>query len=201
MSDPYKILGVSPNADDNDIKKAYRELAKKYHPDNYTDSPLADIASEKMKEVNTAYEEIQKMRLEAKTTFDGNRAYSDESSSSLAEIRRMINAGNIAQAEIVLEYIAEKDRNAEWNFLMGLVLTKKGWYFDARRHFETACYMDPENEEYRAALDRAKMESGGTTGSYRTVQNDDCSICDICQTLVCADCLCECCGGDLIRCC
>ncbi len=201
MNDPYQILGVSPGATDDDVKKAYRELAKKYHPDNYTDSPLADIASEKMKEINQAYDEIQRMRLNSKTTFDGNRAYSDESENSFAEIRRMINAGNYAQAELVLEYIAESDRGAEWNFLMGLVLTKKGWYFDARRHFETACYMDPQNAEYRAALERLKMDAGGTTGSYRTVRGDDCGICEICQALICADCLCDCCGGDLIRCC
>ena len=56
MSDPYKVLGVSPNATDDEIKTAYRELAKKYHPDNYAESPLADLASEKMKEINEAYD-------------------------------------------------------------------------------------------------------------------------------------------------
>ena len=62
MTDPYKVLGVSPDASDDEIKKAYRQLARKYHPDKYRDSDLADLASEKMKEVNAAYEEIKKMR-------------------------------------------------------------------------------------------------------------------------------------------
>ena len=59
MTDPYQVLGVSPNASDEQIKNAYRELARKYHPDNYAESPLADLASEKMKEINEAYETIQ----------------------------------------------------------------------------------------------------------------------------------------------
>ena len=62
MNDPYKILGVSPDADEDEIKKAYRALARKYHPDKYRDSDLADLANEKMKEVNAAYEEIQNIR-------------------------------------------------------------------------------------------------------------------------------------------
>ena len=62
MTDPYKVLGVSPDASDDEIKKAYRSLARKYHPDKYRDSDLADLASEKMKEVNAAYEEIKAQR-------------------------------------------------------------------------------------------------------------------------------------------
>ena len=62
MNDPYKVLNVSPSASDEEVKKAYRDLARKYHPDNYHDNPLADLAQEKMKEINEAYEQIQKQR-------------------------------------------------------------------------------------------------------------------------------------------
>ncbi|MFA6948143.1 MAG: DnaJ domain-containing protein, partial [Eubacteriales bacterium] len=62
MTDPYKVLGVSPDATDDEVKKAYRDLARKYHPDTYVNNPLADLAQEKMKEINEAYDEIQKMR-------------------------------------------------------------------------------------------------------------------------------------------
>ena len=56
MRDPYEILGVSRDASDEEIKNAYRQLARKYHPDNYADNPLSDLASEKMKEINEAYD-------------------------------------------------------------------------------------------------------------------------------------------------
>ena len=65
MNDPYKILNVPSTASDEEIKKAYRELARKYHPDNYHDSPLEDLAQEKMKEINEAYDTIMKMRAAA----------------------------------------------------------------------------------------------------------------------------------------
>ena len=62
MSDPYKVLNIAPTASDDEVKHAYRELARKYHPDNYHDNPLADLAQEKMKEINEAYEQIQRQR-------------------------------------------------------------------------------------------------------------------------------------------
>ena len=62
MRDPYDVLGVSKNATDEEIKNAYRELARKYHPDNYTDNPLSDLAGEKMKEINEAYDSIMNSR-------------------------------------------------------------------------------------------------------------------------------------------
>ena len=59
---PYDVLGVSPNASDEEIKRAYRELSRKYHPDSYMNNPLADLAEEKFKQVQEAYNEIMKDR-------------------------------------------------------------------------------------------------------------------------------------------
>ena len=66
MNDPYQVLGVPETATDAEVRKAYLNLARKYHPDNYHDSPLADLAQEKMKEINAAYEQITKERASAR---------------------------------------------------------------------------------------------------------------------------------------
>ncbi|MBE6577784.1 MAG: J domain-containing protein [Ruminococcaceae bacterium] len=211
MNDPYKVLGVSPDASDDEIKKAYRQLARKYHPDKYRDSDLADLASEKMKEVNAAYEEIKKMRENGGSSSNRGGQYNYGGGTSASgdptynEIRRLINIGNIGQAEQKLYSVAEPDRGAEWNFLMGCVMLRRGNYMDAQRYFDIACSLDPYNNEYRTAQNNLRNRAQGYGGGYRTNNNQGsgcaCSTCDICSGLMCADCCCECMGGDLISCC
>lgn len=62
MTDPYQVLGISSSATDEEVKKAYRELSRKYHPDTYVNNPLSDLAEEKFKEVQEAYQQIMDMR-------------------------------------------------------------------------------------------------------------------------------------------
>ena len=203
MKDPYQILGVGRDATDDEIKKAYRTLAKKYHPDNYAGSDLADLAEEKMKEVNQAYDEIQKMR-QGGGSYSGGSSYSGSSYSgrtSYAQIRNLINMGRYAEADVMLESVVMGERDAEWYFLKGCVLVRRGWFFDAQKSFERACEMDPANAEYRNALDQLNRRSSAYGGGYNTSNVGGCSGCDICTSLLCADCLCECCGSDLIGCC
>lgn len=204
--DPYKILGVDPNASDDDIKQAYRKLARKYHPDKYADSDLKDLADEKMKEINAAYEEIQKIRAAKQNSQNGYSSQGSQGSQSsqgrynYANVRRNINQGNVGAAEAELNSVDAGDRAAEWHYLMGCVYVKKGYYNDAQRMFDTACNMDPSNREYRQARENLHRGARGYGNGYNT-SNGGCTACDVCQGLICADCCCECMGGDLIRCC
>ncbi|NLT39121.1 MAG: J domain-containing protein [Clostridiales bacterium] len=209
MNDPYKVLGVSPGASEQEIKRAYRDLARKYHPDNYHDNPLSELAQDKMKEINEAYEAIMKNRTSGGGSSYGGSSYggdrysyrSDYAGGSVRydDIRRDINLGNIASAEAKLN--AMSSRSAEWYFLMGSVNYRRGWLDEARRNFQTAASMEPQNQEYQQALFRM---SGGTgpyrTGGYGGGQDMN-QACNCCSSLICADCCCECAGGDLIPCC
>ncbi len=201
MTDPYKVLGISPNATDDEVKKAYRELARKYHPDNYRDSDLADLAGEKMKEINEAYETIQAQRSgkkRGKTNFGGGTSTDPR----FADIRSLINQRRYSEAEMRLVSMSNADRGAEWNFLKACVLAQRGHFFDAQKYIETACYLDPDNGEYQNMRAQMNARAGGYGSGYNTAYNTtNCDICTVCQTLWCRDCCCECMGGDLIRCC
>ena len=205
MNNPYSVLGVSPNATDEEIKQAYHDLARKYHPDKYRDSELADLASEKMKEINAAYEEIQRLRSGAGNSGSGYQQNRDDGQNGqlFARIRGCINAGNIREAERLLHTIPSEKQNAEWVFLMGCVYYKRGYYIDAQKLFDRACAMDPYNAEYSTARDQLRTQANGT--GYRTTAGgtDDtfATACNCCGNLICLDCCCEMMGGDLIPCC
>lgn len=203
MKDPYAVLGVSKNASDEEIKNAYRELARKYHPDNYTDNPLSDLAGEKMKEINEAYDAIVNSRRSGKrnNSYSGG-GFNANASSSFPEIRNLINQGRLEQAQELLDGVPPQSRDAEWYFLNGTVLYRRGWFDQAFTSFANASRMDPSNMEYRNAVNNAQRQQGRQNNPYRTYGGTGgCDGCDICSSLICADCCCECMGGDLIPCC
>lgn len=191
MKDPYSVLGVSQNASDDEIKRAYRDLARKYHPDNYQNNPLADLAEEKMKEINEAYDSITKMRSGGYTAASSGgyqRQYSQQSQSAdpvYSRIRTAINTGNLPEAEQLLYSVSEK--NGEWYFLAGSIAYRKGWLDEAHQNYQMAVQMEPNNMEYRQALNM--MQAGGpvyrTYGTGAGMDSLDC-----CTTLLCMNCLC-----------
>ena len=206
--DPYKVLGVTPQTSDDDVKRAYRELARKYHPDNYINNPLADLAEARMKEINEAYDMIMNGRASgagagqaggqqsgaygARQQYGGGqqRAYTGANAALYSQVRQAINQGNLGLAEQLLQRSTARD--AEWFYLMGTVYYRKGWYDEAMRAYTQACQMDPSNAEYRTALNNLNMSGG--YGGYRPMQ--EANMCDLCMQLaVCNCCLNMCCGG------
>lgn len=195
MTDPYKILGISPDATDEQVKAAYRELAKKYHPDNYVNNPLSDLAQEKMKDINEAYDTIVNQRRQGGNT-SGGYAGRGSSSSQFLDVRQLIRNNRIEEAEEILNGTPQSRRDAEWYFLKGNICYSRGWLDDAANFFTRASNMDPANQEYKAALNQLlwQRNSGARSGyGSRNVygqQGDECSLCDICGGLMCLDCMC-----------
>lgn len=201
MSDPYQVLGVKPDASDDEVKRAYRELARKYHPDNYQNNPLADLAEEKMKEINEAYDAVTKMRSggysSGSYTSSGSgyqSAYQRQGQSSdptFARVRTLINSGSVDQAEQLLR--GTSTRTAEWYFLTGSVAYRRGWLDEAMQNYQIAVQMDPGNMEYRQAY--TMMQQGGNAYRPAGYGGGAMDAMDCCTTMSCMYCLCGGCGS------
>lgn len=213
--DPYKILGVSPSASDDEIKSAYRTLVKKYHPDRYATAPkeVQEQVSEKVKQINTAYDEVKRLRAGGAPNNGGyGNPYSSggygssyggygsqrssgtgyASSEQFRDIREMIDRGLIMQAAEALN--RAQNHTAEWHYLYGLVYMRQGMYSRAQQSFQTAANMDPGNTEYRQAAE----QMGGVYQQTRerTVGGNSNLLCNLCQCLACM----SFCGGGRFCC-
>lgn len=206
MRNPYEVLNIKEGASDEEIKRAYRNAVKKYHPDKYTNNPLADLASEKLVEINEAYEYLTKNSgNSSRSDYSGNDNTNGFSSSGsnpeFQRVRVLITQNNLSAAEILLNSI--NDRSAEWSFLYGVISQKKGWYNQAYASFNQAVAMDPTNFEYRQAFNSMSKSNGNYTSNVynRGFGGGNPDACQMCQCLMCTDCCCESMGGDCISCC
>lgn len=201
MKNPYEVLGVREGSSIEEIKKAYKELVRKYHPDQYQNHPLSDLAEEKLKEINQAYDTLSKQYEGGNGGSNSNNNGYRGNDSSFAQARNYINTGNILAAEQLLD--RSGSRTAEWFYLKGVIFMRKGWYNEANTNLQTACSMEPNNPEYRNALNAINNSNRGfqSTSYNRRGYGNDPDMCQLCSCLYCADCCCECGGGDLIGCC
>ncbi len=194
---PYEVLGIKEGASKDEIKAAYREQVKKYHPDKHQDNPLNDLAEEKMQEINEAYDTL--MEGGGNSSY-GNMGNSNGGSSgpykrnnpAFYEIRKTIDRGDIGRAEQMLN--AADDRGAEWHFLYGMTYARKGWYDQAIEFIEDACVMDPDNMEYRQNLNRIMNVRSPYTSQSRNMGygNSDDMCCKCCAAYCAFDMCCDC---------
>lgn len=185
VQDPYKVLGVSENCSDAELKKAYRDLSKKYHPDANPDNPKE--AEEKFKDVQEAYRQIVDAREHGTSAYgstggSGQQSYggfggfddifgqwgggyqeeqqaSDETIEMQAA-RNYINSGHYAEAMNALNQTAEGDRNARWYYYASIASQGQGNNVDAMNYAKRACDLDPDNGQYQQLLQQ--LQSGGS---------------------------------------
>lgn len=198
----YAVLGLREGASEEEIKTAYRALAKQFDTQNYEAGPLRDDAAQKMDEINEAFDLLMSViRTGSAPHAEQSEPVSSQNASANGRyraIRQMINQGNVEQALAELKAVASGSTDAEWNFLMGSAYYYKGWIAEALRYFETACHLAPGNREYEAALRNLQNNAGGSMpGSPYGDQTPygaqavNCSCCDMCTAMMCMD---LCCG-------
>jgi len=196
---PYQILGVRDGASEEEIKKAYKEQVKKWHPDRFQGDPREKMAGEKLRDINEAYDYLMKFgkagtadgaygRTASRASAEQSRAFRSE----FDQIRQAIDANNLTMAEDMLSRIQIK--NAEWIFLNGMICYKKGWYDEAVSNIQQAVNMEPGNVEYQQALDNLMNAGAGyRQQAYgRGYNNNDDAFCQALQCYCCADMCCPC---------
>ncbi len=226
ISDPYSVLGVTRSASDREIKKAYRNLSRRYHPDSFAKaSPAeAEAAAEKFKQIQEAYNQIVEERSghTAGGPYGGygkSQSYSEEDQHMMAAIN-YIRAGRYNEAINVLNGIS--NRSARWYYCSSVANMGLGNNVAAQDYARKAVEMEPDNMEFRQYYQQ--LQNGGGYGSYGSPFGggygggyggyggygsygggyrggyDSCGTGNMCCDLWCADTLCECMGGDLCSC-
>ena len=208
MDDPYKVLGLKKNATDEEIKAAYHELVKKYHPDKYQNNPLSDLAEEKLREVNEAYDLLMRPG-SASSSYNSsgygydhgqgaynnsynNYSYSNAQNSAHYDVRAALDRNQLERAEQLL-YYSTGNRDAEWYFLSGILSYKRGYVDDALNKIGYAMSIEPNNVEFRSVYSQIR----NTGAIYQTTSTDrGYSSSNLCSDLI----MCYCCSSFLSPC-
>lgn len=212
---PFVILGVPENASQNEVYDAYKRLRDFYGEQRFQAGEAGADAAERYAEIEEAYREA--------TDIINNRNYANDFGTPLSKAEKYLKDGNIDEAQRTLDSIDY--RNDEWHYLQAAIYYKRGWLDEAKKQIEISLNLSPDNEKYRKTYNElsggAKRTQQQQTAqpnfgnpyesprNYRTEEqgrtyrqrSDTDTACNICSGLICADCCCECMGGDLISCC
>lgn len=187
----FEILKLHENASLDQVKSSYKNLINIYNEQLINNSSNYEEINKKISELNSAYDYLM------------NNLFINPNNQriSLSQIRELINLNKLDEAKNKLWKI--EDRNAEWNYLMGQIYYKEGWYDKSRNHFEIAYNLEPNNFEYSNTYNSFENINNQFRKTYskRVTTNHGYGCCDTCCTLWCIDSCCECCGCDFITCC
>ena len=200
ITDPYSVLGVPSSASDDEVKKAYRELIRKYHPDSYVNNPLSDLAEEKFKEVQEAYDQIMKERdggyqsgyggyQNQQSTYNHNAASQDDMQYQAAY--NYINGRQYQQALNVLSRM--QNRNARWYYLSALANSGVGNNVKAQEDISEAVRLEPNNFQYQSLKQRLEGGTGWYQKQSTVYGRPDFSGQDWCMKMCLLNLLCNCC--------
>lgn len=198
MMDPYKILGVSPDAPADEIKKQYRKLSRMYHPDANMNNPNKDAAEAKFKEVQQAYDQIMREREHGTAgaygySYGGGRTAYDGTGQSveMQAVLNYLNARHFREALHVLSNMEE--RNALWYYCSAIANAGVGNNIIAVEHAKKAAAMEPGNIEYANLVNQLEYGSQWyqTMGQGYGMPVTDLGSC--CWKIVCINVFCNCC--------
>lgn len=191
MRDPYEILGVPRGSGMDRVNAAYRELARKYQ----------DSDPKKMDEINAAYDAIamDSPGTGGYSSAGSSYSYAGTADYPISEPRSTPTGSRTLRCSSTAYLRACATRSG---ITSRAPFSRKGAGEEAADNFGRACDMDPTNNTYKMAFNKVNQaRSGGYRAERRKDSDSGCSACDICSGLMCADCCCECFGGDLIPCC
>ena len=200
VNNPYEVLGVPRNASNDEIKKAYKQLCKKYHPDSYVDNPLADLAEEKFKEVQAAYEQIMKERDGGGYSYstNGQTQSTSQETAEMQAVRNFINNRRFHDALHVLSNIG--NRTAMWYYYSAIANMGIGNNLVAVEHAKQAAAMEPSNMEYVNFANQLQFRGQQYQNMGYGYGRQSFGTGNLCCDLWCMDTMCECMGGDLCAC-
>ena len=219
--DPFVILGVQKGATQSEILEAYKEKRGQYQSLVFEEGEVGADAARKIQELDNAYQLAMEYTHDSASVSGGEEA---EGFDAFSDVKDAIKNKDFSRAQSLLD--DNFDRNGEWHYYQAIIYYEKSWLQESKKQLEIALTLDPANAKYQKALDNMKKKIDGTNAfndskegkskgkrtktnqneeyhyqrSYQQQSSED-TACRVCQGLLCADCCCECMGGDLISCC